>query len=56
MYNLNKMSLNDESMAISEYSRLETKASLNETVSADVNSILEEYGRIEQVYTENTNE
>lgn len=50
------MSLNEESMAITEHSRLETKASLNETVSADVNYLLEEYAKIEQVYTENTNE
>lgn len=50
------MSLNDDSMAITEHSRLETKASLNETVSADVNHLLEEYGRIEQEFSENNNE
>ncbi len=52
------MSLNDESMAITDNSILETKASLNDTntTSADVNFLLEEYARIERDYNENTNE
>ena len=50
------MNLNDESISITENSRLETKASLDDTVSVDVNFLLEEYAKIEQVFTENTND
>ncbi len=46
------MSLHDESIAITENSRLETKASLNETFSVEVNFIIEEYEKIDQTFTE----
>jgi len=50
------MSSHDESMAITEHSRLETKASLNETVSGDVNILIEEYEKIDKVFTQNSAE
>jgi len=50
------MSYNDESISVTENSRLETKASMNETFNTDVNNILEEYEKIDQIFSENTNE